>query len=69
MAYSASDRSMWNLIELFTNMDLAQLAVILDHELLPSLEVPPFDGKHSLGDASTSSCAHSFLGDSADDYC
>ncbi|KDR77055.1 hypothetical protein GALMADRAFT_155717 [Galerina marginata CBS 339.88] len=47
------DRSMWNLIELFTNMDLAQLSAIIDNELLPSLEIPPFDGTKSLGEASS----------------
>jgi len=43
---------MWNLIELFTNLDLAQLAVILDNELLPSLNIHPFTGVASLADAS-----------------
>ncbi|KDR77057.1 hypothetical protein GALMADRAFT_139084 [Galerina marginata CBS 339.88] len=47
------DRSMWNLIELFTNMDLSQLSAIVDKELLPSLEIPPFDGTKLLGEASS----------------
>ncbi|KAG2007243.1 hypothetical protein CC2G_014954 [Coprinopsis cinerea AmutBmut pab1-1] len=37
VALSHSVRAVWNLVELFTNMDLAQLAVIVDVEVLPSL--------------------------------
>ena len=33
-----SARRIWNLIELFTNMDLAKLSTIVDVEVLPSLE-------------------------------
>lgn len=33
-----SARGIWNLIELFTNMDLAKLSTIVDVEVLPSLE-------------------------------
>ncbi|KAF8902552.1 hypothetical protein CPB84DRAFT_1775662 [Gymnopilus junonius] len=46
------DHAMWTLIELFTNMDLAQLAAIVDNELLTSLDILPFDGRHTLGEAS-----------------
>ncbi|KAF8957517.1 hypothetical protein BDZ97DRAFT_1706876 [Flammula alnicola] len=47
------DRAMWNLIELFTNMDLAQLAAIVDKELIPSLDILPFQGHTSLAEASS----------------
>ncbi|KAF8153002.1 hypothetical protein B0H34DRAFT_721780 [Crassisporium funariophilum] len=40
------DRAMWNLIELFANMDLAQLSAIVDIELLPSLDVTEYDERH-----------------------
>ncbi|KDR77056.1 hypothetical protein GALMADRAFT_267246 [Galerina marginata CBS 339.88] len=52
-ALDHSDRSMWHLIELFRNMDLAQPSAIVDKELLPSLEIPPFDGTKPLGEASS----------------
>lgn len=34
-------RAMWNLIELFTNLDLAQLAALIDSTVLSSLEIAP----------------------------
>lgn len=44
---------MWNLIELYANMDLAQLAALVDVELLPSLGISPVEvskiGFASLG--------------------
>jgi len=43
---------MWNLIELFANMDLAQLAALVDVELLPSLGVRPPVELSRIGDAS-----------------
>ncbi|KIM41364.1 hypothetical protein M413DRAFT_147301 [Hebeloma cylindrosporum] len=46
------DRAMWNLIELFTNMDLAQLSALIDIELIPSLEILPYDGRGTLPEAS-----------------
>lgn len=38
LTWRCAARGVWNLIELFTNMDLAQLATIVDVEVLPSLE-------------------------------
>jgi len=46
------ERAMWNLIELFTNMDLAQLSFMVDIELIPSLETHPLHGNESLSEAS-----------------
>ncbi|KAF9011795.1 hypothetical protein BDQ17DRAFT_1420208 [Cyathus striatus] len=37
----SSDRAIWNLVEMFSHMDLAKLAVICDTELLPSLDAIP----------------------------
>jgi len=45
---------MWNLIELFTNMDLAQLSALIDVELIPSLDIAPYDGQGLLTEASAS---------------
>ena len=42
---------MWNLIELYANMDLAQLAALVDDELLPSLGISPVEVP-KIGDAS-----------------
>jgi hypothetical protein len=42
---------MWNLIELYANMDLAQLAALVDVELLPSLGIRPIEIS-KLGEAS-----------------
>lgn len=42
---------MWNLIELFVNMDLAQLAALVDVELLPSLGISPIEVS-KIGDVS-----------------
>jgi hypothetical protein len=42
---------MWNLIELYANMDLAQLAALVDVELLPSLEISPIEVS-KIGDVS-----------------
>lgn len=44
-------RAMWNLIELYVNMDLAQLATLVDVELLPSLGISPVDVS-KIGEAS-----------------
>ena len=43
---------MWNLIELFSNMDLAQLAALVDVELLPSLGIAPLVELSMIGEAS-----------------
>ena len=43
---------MWNLIELFSNMDLAQLAALVDVELLPSLGITPLVELSMMGEAS-----------------
>ena len=44
---------MWNLIELYANMDLAHLAALVDVELLPSLGIVAVEvskiGEASLG--------------------
>lgn len=42
---------MWNLIELYANMDLAQLAALVDGELLPSLGISPIEVS-KIGDVS-----------------
>lgn len=39
-------RAMWNLIELFTNLDLAQLAALIDSTVLSSLEIAPLNNQH-----------------------
>lgn len=44
---------MWNLIELYANMDLAQLAALVDVELLPSLGIMPLLEPTKIGDVST----------------
>jgi hypothetical protein len=41
---------MWNLIELYVNMDLAQISTLVDEELLPSLGISPEVSK--IGDTS-----------------
>jgi hypothetical protein len=46
-----TDRAMWNLIELYANMDLAQLSALVDVELLPSLGISPIEIS-KLGEAS-----------------
>jgi hypothetical protein len=46
-----TEYAIWNLIELFVNMDLAQLSSIVDNEVLPSLRTKSWDGTaESLGD-------------------
>ncbi|KAF9531048.1 hypothetical protein CPB83DRAFT_849241 [Crepidotus variabilis] len=52
MPVTSPDRAMWNLIELFTNLDLAQLAFIYDASLIPSLQAASFDSPKSLGEYS-----------------
>lgn len=47
---------MWNLIELYANMDLAQLAALVDVELLPSLGITPLVELSKIGDASGGKC-------------
>ncbi|KAF9484084.1 hypothetical protein BDN70DRAFT_872980 [Pholiota conissans] len=47
------NRAMWNLIELFTNMDLAQLAAIIDTNVIPSLEIPHLSSMDRLPEEST----------------
>ena len=51
-SFSPRGRALWNLIELFTNMDLAQLATIIDKDAIPSLEILPLTGSISLAEAS-----------------
>lgn len=43
---------MWNLIELYANMDLAQLSALVDVELLPSLGISPIEVSKVIGEAS-----------------
>lgn len=46
-------RVIWNLVELFANMDLVQLSAIVDVNVLPSFATPPGDGNNdSLAEAS-----------------
>ena len=48
-------RVIWNLVELFANMDLVQLSAIVDVNVLPSFAAPPGDGNNdSLAEASAS---------------
>jgi hypothetical protein len=54
VSHHLQDRAMWNLIELFTNMDLAQLSALIDIQLIPSLDILPYDGRGSLTEASAS---------------
>jgi len=57
-SYLIPDRSMWNLIELFTNLDLAQLSYISEGEAETSLNIPPWDPAIPLASISTSaSCS------------
>ena len=42
---------MWNLIELYANMDLAQLAALVDVDLIPSLGISPVEVS-KIGDVS-----------------
>ncbi|KAG5644018.1 hypothetical protein DXG03_009233 [Asterophora parasitica] len=52
--YDNTDRAIFSLVELFTNMDLAQLSSIVDNEVLPRLGPKPWDGStETLGDLST----------------
>jgi len=44
---------MWNLIELFTNLDLAQLSYISEGEAETSLSIPPWDPAIPLASIST----------------
>ncbi|KAF9045451.1 hypothetical protein BJ165DRAFT_1477460 [Panaeolus papilionaceus] len=46
------DRAMVNLIELFTNLDLATLAWMVDKSVLPSLAISPLNPQHNLGESS-----------------
>ncbi|GLB39769.1 putative ubiquitin carboxyl-terminal hydrolase [Lyophyllum shimeji] len=51
--YERIDRAVWNLVELFTNLDLAQLSSLVDKDVLPALQVRPWDGAaESLGELS-----------------
>lgn len=43
------ERAVWNLVEVFVNMDLAQLAVIIDSEVLPSLMAQPLVDHSAVG--------------------
>ncbi|KAF8805609.1 hypothetical protein BYT27DRAFT_7192382 [Phlegmacium glaucopus] len=49
--FGDSSRAMRDLIELFANMDLAQLATLIDVELLPSLGVGQLEGLSRIGEA------------------
>jgi hypothetical protein len=40
---------MWNLMEVFANLDLAQLAAIVDSDALPSLMAPPLTNHTLVG--------------------
>ncbi|PPQ99320.1 hypothetical protein CVT24_009188 [Panaeolus cyanescens] len=46
------DRAMVNLIELYTNLDLATLAWLVDESVLPSLHITPLSPQHNLGESS-----------------
>ncbi|KAF4612879.1 hypothetical protein D9613_010996 [Agrocybe pediades] len=49
---SGSDNIMYYLIELFTNLDLAQLGVIIEDDILSSFNVPSFTGREELREIS-----------------
>ncbi|KAJ3567931.1 hypothetical protein NP233_g6045 [Leucocoprinus birnbaumii] len=53
---SFTERAAWNLVEVFVNMDLAQLATIIDTEVLPSLMAQPLLDHNAVG-ASTAEFA------------
>lgn len=56
---SSPDYAIWNLIELFVNMDLAQLSSIVDNEVLPSLRTNSWDGTtESLGNLTSEFLRH-----------
>ena len=44
------ERAMWNLMEVFVNLDLAQLAAIVDSDALPSLMAQPLTDHGTVGD-------------------
>ncbi|KAF5325531.1 hypothetical protein D9619_009876 [Psilocybe cf. subviscida] len=50
-------RAMWNLIELFTNLDLAQLAALIDSTVLSSLEIAPLHNER-LPEATADAVKH-----------
>lgn len=50
----SAQHAIWKLVELFTNLDLAQLSAIIDKEVLPSLQPTSWDGNaETLGDLTT----------------
>jgi hypothetical protein len=46
-----ADKAMWNLMEVFVNLDLAQLATIMDSEVLPSLMALSLPDYSPVGEA------------------
>ncbi|TFK31536.1 hypothetical protein BDQ12DRAFT_119224 [Crucibulum laeve] len=44
----AHERAIWNLVEIFANMDLAVLSAIVDADLLPSLDASPIEFTQDL---------------------
>ncbi|KAF9453345.1 hypothetical protein P691DRAFT_719810 [Macrolepiota fuliginosa MF-IS2] len=50
LARSSPDRAVWNLVEVFVNLDLAQLAAIVDSDALPSLLAHPLADHTSVPD-------------------
>jgi hypothetical protein len=46
-----TEKAMWNLMEVFVNLDLAQLATIMDSEVLPSLMAQPLPDYSPVGEA------------------
>lgn len=54
-------------MELFVNLDLAELSSIVDKEVLPSLEIDPWDGSaESLGDLTAGMISCSINGPASD---
>lgn len=57
------EHAIWNLVELFTNLDFAQLSSIVDKDVVPSLEPSPWDGTTgSLGEITSGTWVEYIVG-------
>lgn len=57
----AADSAMRNLMELFVNLDLAQLSAIMDSEILPSLMAQSQPDYSPVGDATAGMCLRPWM--------